>query len=179
MLFISFLNECLIYLCFNKIRWPVILSGLPGGIHWVRLLFLFLILLGVDSAFSFQEAVLTCLRDTVVLKESAKWKVAMVITLACFAIGLLYATDAGLFYLDTIDFYINFIMLFIGFIECFSVGKLTVMIFYLNMVCFLGDFNINNTFLVQQVGSGELKTRLKNMAQELSSPTCLQISGPF
>lgn len=37
--------------------WPVVLATLPGGIHWVRLLFFNLILLGIDSAFSFAEAV--------------------------------------------------------------------------------------------------------------------------
>ena len=102
--------------------WPLILSGLPGGIHLVRLLFVFLILLGMDSAFSFQEAVLTCLRDTDLLKDSAKWKVALVITVSCWVLGLIYTTDAGLTFLDTIDFYVNFIMLFIGFTESFAVG---------------------------------------------------------
>lgn len=102
--------------------WPLILSGLPGGIHLVRLLFVFLILLGVDSAFSFQEAVITCLRDTGSFREVAKWKIALVLTLSCWLIGFLYATDAGLFFLDVTDFYINFVMLFIGFIETFAVG---------------------------------------------------------
>lgn len=37
--------------------WPVILGTLPGGIHWVRLLFFDLFLLGIDSAFGFTEAV--------------------------------------------------------------------------------------------------------------------------
>jgi hypothetical protein len=35
--------------------WPVILATLPGGIHWVRLLFFDLFLLGIDSAFAFVE----------------------------------------------------------------------------------------------------------------------------
>lgn len=35
--------------------WPVVLGTLPGGIHWVRLLFFNLFLLGIDSAFAFTE----------------------------------------------------------------------------------------------------------------------------
>jgi len=34
----------------------------------------------------------------------------------------IYATDAGLTFLDTIDFYINFVMLFVGFLETFAAG---------------------------------------------------------
>lgn len=102
--------------------WPIVLSAQPGGIHWVRLLFIFLMLLGLDSAFSFQEAVLTCLRDTELLRDSPKWLVALSITVLCWLLGLIYTTDAGLSFLDVIDFYVNFVMLFIGFIESFAVG---------------------------------------------------------
>jgi SNF family Na+-dependent transporter len=35
--------------------WPVVLATLPGGIHWVRLLFFDLFLLGISSAFAFVE----------------------------------------------------------------------------------------------------------------------------
>ena len=40
--------------------WPVVLGTLPGGIHWVRLLFLNLFLLGIDSAFAFVECKSSC-----------------------------------------------------------------------------------------------------------------------
>merc|ERR1711957_445316 len=33
-----------------------------------------------------------------------------------------YCTDAGLNFLDTIDYYINFVMLFVGGVECFAAG---------------------------------------------------------
>ena len=35
--------------------WPVVFGSLPGGEHWVRLLFFDLFLLGIDSAFSILE----------------------------------------------------------------------------------------------------------------------------
>jgi SNF family Na+-dependent transporter len=44
--------------------WPVVFNQLPGGIHWVRLIFFNLWLLGIDSAFAFLEAFLSVLGDT-------------------------------------------------------------------------------------------------------------------
>lgn len=102
--------------------WPSVLSKLPGGIHWVRLLFIFLLLLGIDSAFSFQEALITCVRDVTRFKNASKWKIALSIALVNWLLSFLYATDSGLLFLDTIDFYINFLMLLVGFLESFALG---------------------------------------------------------
>jgi SNF family Na+-dependent transporter len=44
--------------------WPVVFNQLPGGIHWVRLIFFNLWLLGIDSAFAFLEAFISVLSDT-------------------------------------------------------------------------------------------------------------------
>lgn len=38
----------------------------------------------------------------------------------------LTATDAGLIFLDSIDFYINFILLLLGFFETFGAGWVSV-----------------------------------------------------
>lgn len=37
--------------------WPVVFGTFSGGIHWVRLLFINLFLLGIDSGFSILESV--------------------------------------------------------------------------------------------------------------------------
>ena len=55
--------------------WPVVLGTLPGGIHWVRLLFFDLFLLGLDSAFAFMEGILTVSSDTERFKDTPKWKI--------------------------------------------------------------------------------------------------------
>jgi SNF family Na+-dependent transporter len=44
--------------------WPVAFNSLPGGVHWVRLIFFNLFLLGIDSAFSFLESFIAVLQDT-------------------------------------------------------------------------------------------------------------------
>eukprot|EP00536_Pseudo-nitzschia_multiseries_P000514 jgi/Psemu1/317342/estExt_fgenesh1_pm.C_60034 len=100
--------------------WPVVLGTLPGGIHWVRLLFFNLFLLGIDSAFAFVEALVTVLKDTVFFKDTPRHVLLLVCILPNFLLSLLYCTDAGLYFLDVIDFYINFVMLLVGFLEAFG-----------------------------------------------------------
>lgn len=102
--------------------WPVVLGSLPGGIHWIRLLFLNLVLLGIDSAFSIVEGITTVMGDTTFFNGKPKWIVTLVFSVIGFLCSLLYATDAGLIWLDTIDYYINFILLLVGFLETFSAG---------------------------------------------------------
>jgi uncharacterized membrane protein YqjE len=102
--------------------WPVVLGTLPGGAHWVRLLFFMLFCLGIDSAFSFVEAALTSFGDTVFLGRVDKRIVALILVLAAWLASFLYATDAGLMFLDTVDYYINFVMLLVGFAKCSAAG---------------------------------------------------------
>jgi len=102
--------------------YPVALSTLPGGIHWIRLFFAMLFLLGIDSAFSFLDAFLVCLNDSAFLEGVNPKKTAFVITIVAWLFSLLYATDAGLFFFDTIDYYINFVMLLVGAFHCFAAG---------------------------------------------------------
>ena len=102
--------------------WPVILNTLPGGIHWVRLLWFNLYLLGIDSAFSGVEAVLIVLRDTTLFRGVTNWKLAGGLCFSCFLLSLPMCTDAGFKLLDTFDFYINFMFLLVGFLETFAAG---------------------------------------------------------
>lgn len=102
--------------------WPVIFGTLPGGEHWIRLLFFDLFLLGIDSAFSILEGPITVMLDWDRLEGTRKWKVVLFCTLTGWLISWMYATDAGLIFLDTIDFYVNFVMLLVGFFETFAAG---------------------------------------------------------
>jgi len=104
--------------------WPLVLGSLPGGIHWVRLLFFNLFLLGIDSAFSFIEAVVTCIHDAPRFKDVPRWYITAIVCVVAYLLGLVYATDAGLFFLDAVDWYVNFVMLLVGFLETFAVGWL-------------------------------------------------------
>jgi solute carrier family 6 GABA transporter-like protein 1 len=102
--------------------WPVVLGTMPGGIHWVRLLFFDLFLLGLDSAFAFLEGILTVTSDTEYFKDTPKWKMSGGYCLISFFLSIMYCTDAGLNWLDAIDYYINFVMTLVGFFETFGAG---------------------------------------------------------
>ena len=102
--------------------WPVALGTLPGGEHWVRLFFIMLFLLGIDSAFSFVEAFLTAFQDAERFKNVNRKILTLFISVVAFLFSLMYATDAGLIWLDTIDYYINFVMLLVGGFECYAAG---------------------------------------------------------
>jgi hypothetical protein len=52
----------------------------------------------------------------------SKGKLVAAICITGFLGGLIYTTDAGLIFLDTIDFYINFALLFLGFWKAISAG---------------------------------------------------------
>merc|ERR1712025_129653 len=95
-------------------------NKLPGGIHWVRLIFFNLFLLGIDSAFAFLEAFITVMQDTVFFENVPRFWLALLVSTVGFCFSLIYCTDAGLNYLDTIDFYINFVMILVGFFEAFG-----------------------------------------------------------
>jgi solute carrier family 6 GABA transporter-like protein 1 len=105
--------------------WPVVFGTLQGGEHWVRLLFFDLFLLGIDSAFSILEGPVTVAMDWLSYNPSRKipkWQVVGVFTISTYLLSFIYATDAGLIFLDTVDFYINFVLLMIGFFETFGAG---------------------------------------------------------
>jgi SNF family Na+-dependent transporter len=102
--------------------WPVVVGTLPGGIHWVRLLFFDLFLLGIDSAFGFMEGIITVASDTPQFMNTPKWKVTGCFCLLSFLFSLMYATDAGLNWLNVVDYYINFVMILVGLFETLGAG---------------------------------------------------------
>jgi len=104
----------------SQIIFSLSLTG--GGIHWVRLLWFNLYLLGIDSAFSGVEGVLIVLRDTALFRGVTNWKLAGGLCLSCFLLSLPMCTDAGFKFLDVFDFYINFMFLLVGFLETFAAG---------------------------------------------------------
>ena len=91
----------LLYHQYNS--WPVVFSRLGGGAHWVRLLFFTLFLLGIDSAFSMIEGLLTCLKDTTYLKDVPRWNIAAVVCIFSYLLSFsIYCTDIGYVLLWTI-----------------------------------------------------------------------------
>lgn len=102
--------------------YPTVLATLPGGVHWIRLLFLTLFLLGIDSAFALVEAVLTVMKNSTFAVNTPRIMIVGGTCIFGFACGILYCTDAGLIFLDVVDFYVNFLMLLVGFFEAVACG---------------------------------------------------------
>ena len=104
-----------------------------------------LFLLGIDSAFSLMEGCLTIFYDAKSFRNVPRQITSGVLIVVAFLFSLMYATDAGLIFLDAVDYYvsvlagccccggmqillfltvpkINFVMLLVGCFECFAVG---------------------------------------------------------
>jgi hypothetical protein len=131
--------------------YPAALSTIPGGLHWVRFLFFNLILLGLDSAFALVEAVASLVSDSDYGHIVEKPTIVASICAVGFFGGLVYTTDGGLLFLDTIDFYVNFAVLFLGFCKALSAGWIYGM---KKQVQNLGDrWNIVYTYFGTTFGS--------------------------
>ena len=102
--------------------YPEVLATLKGGQHWVRIFFVFLFLLGIDSGFGLFEAVLIVLHDSSLGKRFSKPTLAALFMGFGLLVGLLFITDAGLIFLDAVDYYVNFILILVGFFEVYGAG---------------------------------------------------------
>jgi len=106
------------------VTYPEAISQLPGGalvqVIFGLMFFLMLFTLGIDSAFSIVEGVVTGLVDKFKWNRS---KTLLAVCFAGFAGGLIFATKAGLYWLDIVDYFTNnFNLIVIGIIECLLVG---------------------------------------------------------
>jgi hypothetical protein len=72
-------------------------------------------LLGIYSAFALVGACLTVCKDTVTFKDTNPKTITTMVCVVGFVCGIMYTMDAGLLLLDAADYYINFIMIWIGF----------------------------------------------------------------
>ncbi|TYB31094.1 MAG: sodium-dependent transporter [Candidatus Mcinerneyibacterium aminivorans] len=105
------------------VAYPTAIAKLPGGIigqsAFGVMFFLMLLLLGIDSAFSLVEAIVTGLKDTFKFKRE---KVALAVCAAGFVIGLIYMTRAGLYWLDVVDHWMNWGLIIVGLMEAILIG---------------------------------------------------------
>jgi len=102
------------------ITYPIAIKNMPLSPLWGIVFFATLITLGIDSAFSIVEGVVAGLMD--------KWGIPRFRATLYFCIlgllaGLLFASKAGLYWLDIVDHWMtNFGLAFVGFLECIVIG---------------------------------------------------------
>eukprot|EP01064_Diplonema_japonicum_P010383 TRINITY_DN17640_c0_g1_i1.p1 TRINITY_DN17640_c0_g1~~TRINITY_DN17640_c0_g1_i1.p1 ORF type:complete len:469 (+),score=54.55 TRINITY_DN17640_c0_g1_i1:42-1448(+) len=105
------------------IAYPAGLSLLPVPQFFSICFFLMLFCLGVDSEFATVEVILTFVKDMKV--PINQQHLAGIICIAGFFCGLIFATDAGLFWFEWLDHWCStFSLMFVVLIECITVAHL-------------------------------------------------------
>lgn len=105
------------------VTYPAAISQLPGGIISQSIFgiffFLMLLMLGIDSAFSLAEAIVTGLKDSFKIQRE---KVVLGVCTVGFLIGIFYSTRAGLYWLDVVDHWMNWGLVIVGLLEAILIG---------------------------------------------------------
>jgi neurotransmitter:Na+ symporter, NSS family len=100
---------------------PAALAQMPLAPLFAVLFFLMLLTLGIDSAFSLIEAVNTSIGDK--YKNPNRRRIALSVCTVSFFLGIIFVTDAGLFFLDIIDHFItNYGLVIVGIFESIAIG---------------------------------------------------------
>ena len=118
------------------IVYPTALAMLP---FWVKgfafIFFATLLLLGVDSAFSFLETIAAAISDKF---NFSRKKSTTIVAVVSFCLGIPFVTHAGLLWLDIIDhFILHYLVAIIGILECIAVG------YFLGIKRFTSEVNKN------------------------------------
>lgn len=103
--------------------YPTAIAKLPGGVAvqsiFGIMFFLMLVTLGIDSAFSLVEAIVTGLKDSFNLNRA---KVTFWVCFVGFVVGFLYTSRAGLYWLDVVDHWMNWGLVIVGLLEAILIG---------------------------------------------------------
>jgi neurotransmitter:Na+ symporter, NSS family len=100
---------------------PQALSLMPFAWFFSALFFLMLLTLGIDSAFSLVESVNTVFADR--YSKADKKRIALAVCSVCFLLGVIFVTNAGLYFLDVFDHFVtNFGLVLVGVFQCIAVG---------------------------------------------------------
>mmetsp|Transcript_7498 Transcript_7498/g.13008 ORF Transcript_7498/g.13008 Transcript_7498/m.13008 type:complete len:627 (-) Transcript_7498:65-1945(-) len=101
------------------VAFPIAISQMPGSFFFAILFFFMMLLLGIDSQFAYIEAVATVLMDAGI---GEKWPRPLLSGIICFisyVIGLLFVTNAGVYFLELFDNYVSiYVMFAVGALEC-------------------------------------------------------------
>lgn len=102
------------------IVYPTALSLMPLGAILAVLFFIMLLTLGIDSLFSMVEGVIAGVHDK---WGFSKGKLVGLYCIFAFMMGLLFASKAGLYWLDIIDHFVTeYTLLLVGLFQCVAVG---------------------------------------------------------
>ncbi|XP_055936488.1 sodium- and chloride-dependent glycine transporter 1-like isoform X3 [Argiope bruennichi] len=105
------------------IVYPEVVARLPVAPLWAFLFFFMLLTLGLDSQFALLETVTTAILDRFpTLREKKTW-VVFFLSLMGYCGGIIFTTNAGVFWLELFDKYAaNFSVLIIAICECLLIS---------------------------------------------------------
>ena len=106
------------------VTYPEALGQMPGGrfgvILFSLIFFIMLFTLAIDSAFSIIEAIITAFVDKFGWNKE---RTTFWFCVVGFCASLIFATRAGLYWLDIVDHFVNdFNLIAIGLVECIALG---------------------------------------------------------
>lgn len=102
---------------------PEAISNLPFAPVFAVCFFVMLVTLGVDSAFSLVEAVSTVIHDR--YPNIRKQDITLYVCVCGFVSGIVFATSAGLYYLDITNYFITtYGLVIVGLLEALTIGWL-------------------------------------------------------
>ncbi|XP_012264778.2 sodium- and chloride-dependent glycine transporter 1 isoform X2 [Athalia rosae] len=105
------------------IVYPEVVARLPVAPLWSLLFFVMLLTLGLDSQFALMETVTTAILDGVPALRNYKFWVVLAAAILGYAGGLIFTTNAGMYWLQLMDKYAaNWSVLLIAISECILVA---------------------------------------------------------
>ncbi|XP_047440137.1 sodium- and chloride-dependent neutral and basic amino acid transporter B(0+)-like [Mugil cephalus] len=100
------------------IAYPEALATLPVAPVWSVLFFLMLLIVGLDSQFTFIEVIMTTLMDSFPVFKSKRPLLCIGVCIIVFLLGLPCVTAAGIYWVTLIDHYCStFVALILAFLE--------------------------------------------------------------
>ena len=104
------------------VAYPKAVSLMPGGNFFGAIFFLCLIVAGISSSVSIGEAFVSAVIDKFGFSRK---RVVNVICITGFFGSIIFTTQAGLFWLDIVDYFLNhYGLVVVGILECFLVAWL-------------------------------------------------------
>ncbi|XP_015607712.1 sodium- and chloride-dependent glycine transporter 1 isoform X2 [Cephus cinctus] len=105
------------------IVYPEVVARLPVAPVWSLLFFLMLLTLGLDSQFALMETVTTAILDGIPALRNYKFCVVLTAAVLGYAGGIIFTTNAGMYWLQLMDKYAaNWSVLLIAISECILVA---------------------------------------------------------
>jgi len=105
------------------VAYPTAIDTMAGPNFWMLMFTLTLFTLGIDSQFSFVEAVLTVIMDTQWGQKVSKLKLSLALCLFGAIGSTIFCFNWGFTFFDVIDHYLNvYLVLLMGILQAVSIG---------------------------------------------------------